>query len=85
MIGYGWYFFRNISVVGEKGLPDAWDATKQMPVNSFEVGLSSAEMPSGCIAPNGDILLAAGNQLVRSKDKGAVGALRRHCPKSWAR
>jgi len=27
-------------------------------------------MPSGCVAANGDVLLAAENQLVRSKDKG---------------
>ena len=70
MIGYGWYFFRNINITGEKGPPVAWDATQQVPVHSFEVGLSSEDMPSGCVAPNGDVLLAAGNKLVRSKDKG---------------
>ena len=31
-------------------------------------------MPSGCVAPNGDVLLAAGSQLVRSKDKGRTWA-----------
>jgi hypothetical protein len=39
-------------------------------VNHFTGGLNSQEMPSGCIAPNGDVLLAAGRSLVRSKDKG---------------
>jgi hypothetical protein len=34
------------------------------------VGLSSETMPSGCVAPNGDVLIAAGSLLVRSKDKG---------------
>jgi len=80
MIGYGWYFFRSISVVGEKGLPASWDATKQMPVNSFEVGLSSEEMPSGCIAPNGDISWRPAISWSRSKDKGRSWGLRKHWP-----
>lgn len=70
MTGYGWYSFRNINIAGEKRPLAAWDKTKQTPVNHFEVGLDSAEMPSGCVAPNGDVLVAAGNKLVRSKNKG---------------
>lgn len=70
MLGYGWYFFRNVNIMGERGPLAAWDTTNETPVNRFEVGLDSTEMPSGCIAPNGDVLLAAGKKLVRSKDKG---------------
>lgn len=70
MIGYGWYSFRNINIAGEKRPLAAWDAKQQPPTHHFEVGLSSEEMPSGCIAPNGDVLLAAGGKMVRSKDKG---------------
>lgn len=75
MTGYGWYSFRNVSVSGEKGSLPAWDTTKKPPVNHFEVGLDSAEMPSGCVAPNGDVLVAAANKLVRSKDKGRTWAM----------
>ncbi len=70
MVGYGWYFFRNINIAGAKGPAIAWDAKQQIPVHNFEVGLDSQTMPSGCVAPNGDVLLAAGSKLVRSKDKG---------------
>jgi hypothetical protein len=70
MIGYGWYFFRNINVSGPKGPAVAWNADQQVPAHHFEVGLGSEEMPSGCVAPNGDVLLASEGKLVRSKDKG---------------
>ena len=70
MIGNGWYCFRNINITGQQGPPVAWDAKQEVPVHNFEVGLDSQMMPSGCVAPNGDVLLAAGSKLVRSKDKG---------------
>ena len=70
MIGYGWYFFRNINIAGKKWALGQWDKELRMPVNSFTVGLDSQAMPSGCVAPNGDVLVAAGRKLVRSKDKG---------------
>ncbi len=70
MIGYGWYFFRNINITGKKWVLGEWDKRLRVPTHSFEVGLDSQNMPSGCIAPNGDVLLAAGSKLVRSKDKG---------------
>ncbi|NUM56270.1 MAG: DUF1080 domain-containing protein [Candidatus Hydrogenedentes bacterium] len=67
--GYGWYAFRNLYVSGEPAPADAW---KQDPIPShnFTVGLDSQGMPSGCVAPNGDVILAQANKLVRSKDKG---------------
>jgi hypothetical protein len=70
MLGYGWYFFRNIGIAGQQMPMAAWNTKLQVPVHHFEVGLSSAEMPSCCIAPNGEVILAAGDKLVRSKDKG---------------
>ncbi|MCP4640899.1 MAG: DUF1080 domain-containing protein [bacterium] len=70
LAGYGWYYFRNVRVHGQASEPAPWDDAAQVPSHAFTVGLSSAEMPSACIAPNGDVLVAAGNQLVRSKDKG---------------
>ncbi len=70
MIGYGWYSFRNINITGAPGPSVPWAANQQVPVHHFQVGLGSDEMPTGCVAPNGDILLAAGSKLVRSKDKG---------------
>lgn len=67
--GYGWYAFRNLYVSGEGDSTDAW---KQGPIPShtFAVGLDSQVMPSGCVAPNGDVILAQANKLVRSSDKG---------------
>jgi hypothetical protein len=70
MIGYGWYLFQNINITGKKGTLGEWDKSVRVPVHSFTVGLDSQAMPSGCVAPNGDVLLAAGSKLVRSKDKG---------------
>jgi len=70
LAGYGWYFFRNIQIAGKKGPLKNWDSSQQIPVHHFTVGLPGENMPSGCVAPNGDVLLASGNQLVRSKDKG---------------
>ena len=70
LAGYGWYRFRNVRISGAEASPPAWDRSAAIPTHTFTVGLTSDKMPSGCVAPNGDVLLAAGNQLVRSKDKG---------------
>ncbi|MBN2292556.1 MAG: DUF1080 domain-containing protein, partial [Pirellulales bacterium] len=70
LAGYGWYSFRNIKINGTSVPLKNWDQKQTIPVHHFTVGLNSGNMPSGCVAPNGDILLAAGPQLVRSKDKG---------------
>lgn len=69
LAGYGWYGFRNIRVAGT-ALPAGEWKPAPVPNHNFTVGLDSQVMPSGCVAPNGDILLAGGNKLVRSKDKG---------------
>lgn len=70
LAGYGWYRFRNVRAAGEPAEAASWNADAAIPSHAFTLGLSSAEMPSACIAPNGDVLVAAGNQLVRSTDKG---------------
>jgi hypothetical protein len=70
LAGYGWYSFRNVKVSGAQGTIAHWDRTQKIPIHHFTVGLDDSTMPSGCIAPNGDVLLAAGNLLARSKDKG---------------
>ena len=70
LAGYGWYFYRNVRISGAKQKPPVWNDQTQIPKHSFTVGFDSQNMPTGCVAPNGDVLLAAGNRLVRSKDKG---------------
>jgi hypothetical protein len=70
LAGYGWYAFRNVHIHGVETDPPDWEDAGPVPRHAFTVGLSSEQMPSGCIAPNGDVILAAGNQLVRSKDRG---------------
>ena len=68
--GYGWYQFRNVKISGKRAPLEGWDRTQEIPVHHFTIGLDSQNMPSGCVAPNGDVLVAGGNQLARSKDKG---------------
>ncbi|MCC6488955.1 MAG: DUF1080 domain-containing protein, partial [Candidatus Hydrogenedentes bacterium] len=68
--GYGWYAFRNARITGAPSPAMPWETPITIPSHAFTIGLTSAEMPSSCIAPNGDVLVAAGNQLVRSSDKG---------------
>lgn len=70
LAGYGWYSFRDIRIHGKASPPLPWTNPGQVPAHAFPIGLSSGQMPSACIASNGDVVVAAGNQLVRSKDKG---------------
>ena len=68
--GYGWYAFRNARVLGKPTAAPEWDRGQEIPTHAFTVGLTSQDMPSGCVAPNGDVLIAAGALLVRSTDRG---------------
>ena len=70
LAGYGWYAFRNVRLAGKQVPPPRWNDKAQIPTHAFTVGLNSENMPSGCVAPNGDVLLAADRLLVRSSDKG---------------
>ena len=75
LAGYGWYSFRNVRIDGPPAPAPTWNLEDTIPSHAFTIGLTSEQMPSGCIAPNGDIILAAGNQLVRSTDKGRSWAV----------
>jgi len=70
LAGYGMYVFRPIRLTGVPVPPPAWDNAGEIPTPAFTVGLDSQNMPTGCVAPNGDVLLAAGNRWVRSPDHG---------------
>ena len=74
LAGYGWYAFRNVHIAGTGIAAPPWNAPTAIPSHAFSAGLTSEQMPSACIAPNGDVLLAAGNQQIRSKDKGRTWA-----------
>jgi len=69
LAGYGGYFFRNTTVQGASVDPPVWSDEAQMRAEPFTVGLGSG-MPTGCVAPNGDVLIAKDSKLVRSSDKG---------------
>ena len=70
LAGYGWYCFRNVRVTSAAVPAPEWDRDATIPSHGIELALPGDKMPSGCIAPNGDVLLAAGTQLLRSQDKG---------------
>jgi len=74
LAGYGWYAFRNVRISGTALSAPSWDAQAVLPAHACTIGLTSEQMPSACIAPNGDVLIAAGNQMVRSGDKGKTWA-----------
>ena len=70
LAGYGWYAFRNVRISGKAMRPPTWQRETAIPKHAFTLEIPGDLMPSGCIAPNGDILLAGRNQMIRSKDKG---------------
>lgn len=70
LIGYGWYSFRDVKIIGKPGVISAWPEKSNIPTHSFEVGLTSQQSQSACVAPNGDVLLASGSKMLRSKDHG---------------
>ena len=70
LMGYGWYSFRNVQIQGHPKPAPAWPERMELLSHSFTVGLSSSLQQSSCLAPNGDVLIASGNQLVRSRDSG---------------
>ncbi|MDO8473901.1 MAG: sialidase family protein [Dehalococcoidia bacterium] len=81
LAGYGMYYFRNVIITGASVKPPVWSAKATIPTHSFNVGLNSSPSPSGCMAPNGDVLLfgaslASGNAAIaRSKDQGRTWSL----------
>ena len=81
LAGYGMYYFRDVRINGAEVTPPVWEGKTEVPDHSFTVGLSSLPSPSGCMAPNGDVLLfgyglASGEpSLARSTDKGRTWSL----------
>ena len=67
--GYGGYSFRNLRVTGKKHEPPGWDDAVTIARPWVELPVPST-MPTGCVAPNGDVLLGSGMTLLRSTDKG---------------
>ena len=71
LLGYGMYYFRNIQIEGSKRPLKNWAPDQKIPLHHFTVGLEGCDgTPSAFVAPNGDVIVALGKQLVRSKDKG---------------
>ncbi len=70
LAGYGWYHFKNVKIDGTEVRAGAWDSKAKIPTPSVPLGIDSQNMPTGCVAPNGDILLASGTKMIRSTDKG---------------
>ena len=69
--GHGWHFYRNVRISGKPvASPPNWSDKTTLQAKAFTVGLASKGMPTGCLAPNGDVLLAGTGFMVRSKDKG---------------
>jgi photosystem II stability/assembly factor-like uncharacterized protein len=70
LAGQGGYRFRNLRITGTATAPPAWDDNVRIHEPAFELPINSRTMPSGCVAPNGDILIGSGGELLRSTDKG---------------
>ena len=82
LAGYGYYGFRNIRVQGEavdapawddRGLAKAWLSSDKTGLREPAVELpelAGSHMPTACIAPNGDVLVAGTGKMIRSTDKG---------------
>ena len=83
LAGHGYHAFKNISITGELLPPRRWDDSVQLrkprvdiPTSpgrakwDVPVAFDSNNMPSLLVLPNGDVLLAAGYNMLRSKDQG---------------
>ena len=68
--GYGWYFYRNLRINGVETPAPEWDASVKIHKPMFNMPVNSQNMPSGCVAPNGDVLIGSSATLLRSTDKG---------------
>ena len=72
--GYGGYEFRNLKITGTAHQPPKWDETVKIATSAVAVPLPSDPMTTGCLAPNGDVLIGSGSMLLRSTDKGRTWA-----------
>jgi len=70
LAGYGGYSIQNVTVRGTRVPPSPWNDAAQLRATLLEVGHDSQPMPTACVAPNGDVLIAGGDLIVRSVDQG---------------
>ncbi len=69
LAGYGEYQFRNLRVTGTGTKAPKLPAKLSIPKNQVELPIPCT-WPTGCVAPNGDVLIGSGQVLLRSTDKG---------------
>ena len=55
LAGYGWYFFRNIRINGNEVKAPAWNPEVRIVQPGRDLPVKDRPMPSGCLAPNGDV------------------------------
>jgi hypothetical protein len=67
--GYGEYQIRNLRITGAPLPPPKWNEQATIHKPMVELPVPST-WPTGCVAPNGDVLIGSGQVLLRSTDKG---------------
>ena len=68
LAGYGQYWFRNIRYSGTEATAPQWDGETPIRAAATVLPLPSDPINQGCIAPNGDVIIASGKILLRSTD-----------------
>ena len=68
LAGYGQYWFRNIRYSGTEVTVPPWDGKAQVRRSATVLPLPSDPINQGCVAPNGDVIIASGRELLRSTD-----------------
>ena len=69
LAGYGQFWFRNIRYSGTEANIPTWDGKANIRRLATVLPLPSNPINQGCVAPNGDIIIATGKELLRSTDK----------------
>ncbi len=69
LAGYGEYQFRNLRVSGTSTKAEKLPTEMTIAKNMVELPIPCT-WPTGCVAPNGDVLIGSGQVLLRSTDKG---------------
>ena len=68
LAGYGQYWFRNIRYSGTEVPTPQWDGKARIRHPAITLPLPSDPVNQGCVAPNGDVIIASGRELLRSTD-----------------
>ena len=66
--GYGQYKFRNIRYSGTEVAAPQWNGEAPIRARATLLPLPSDPINQGCIAPNGDVIIGTGKELLRSTD-----------------